>query len=283
MPRPPIPETREEIFARRSRQLPRLPRILTEGDSWFDLPFPGRNIVDQLLSHYPDNACWLRLERVGEEATQMFLPQAGKGISQVDHLRRMLQKYTFHLLLISAGGNDAIGADGKFFGSLLRNAGTNNAADYLDTKKLDGKLDEVMDAYDVLLRLRDEHQQGRPVVAHVYDYAIPQNRPVRLVFPIKGPWLWPHLQTRGVTAPKLQRQIVRVLIDRFADRLFALEDRPGSNFHVVDTRNKVRDDEWGDEIHPSGDGFHRVAGEFVPWLRGFCPGSFGTAWPARVD
>ena len=142
-PAPPVPETREEIFTRRSRQFPRLPRILTEGDSWFDLPFPGRNIVDQLLAHYPDNACWLRLERVGEEATQMFLPQAGKGISQVDHLRGMLQEYTFQLLLISAGGNDAIGTDGQFFGSLLRNAGTNNAADYLNMKKLDRKLGEV--------------------------------------------------------------------------------------------------------------------------------------------
>ena len=64
--------TREDIFIQRTKLFPKLPKILTEGDSWFDLPFPGRNIVDQFITHFPGEACWLCLEHSGDELHQML-------------------------------------------------------------------------------------------------------------------------------------------------------------------------------------------------------------------
>lgn len=262
---------------------PHLARILSEGDSWFDLPFPGRNIVEQLIHHYPGEACWLRLEHSGDEACDMFLSKPGRRLNSVDEFRRVMGKYTFQVLMISGGGNDIIGADGEFFATLLRATSSDDPAKYLNFQRLDAKLDEVIEAFEIVLRLRDQLQPGKPVVTHVYDYAIPRNRPVRLLLPVAGPWLWPQLQRHGITDPALQRGIVRVMIDRFAERLLDLAQRPGANLHVVNTRGLVKDHEWPDEIHPSEEGFHRVAGAFVPVLRKLCPGSFAKAWPLSAD
>jgi hypothetical protein len=271
------------MFARRAGMFPHLPRILSEGDSWFDLPFAGRNIIEQLRAHYDGQACWLRLEHSGDEVCDMFLPKRDRRLNAVDEFRRVLGKYTFHVLMISGGGNDIIGADGAFFATLLRPSTSDDPARHLDLPRLDAKLDEVITAYEVVLRLRDQLQPGKPVVTHVYDYAIPRNRPVRLLLPVAGPWLWPQLQRHGVTEAGLQRGIVRVMIDRFAERLRELAGRPGAHLHVVETRGLVKPSEWPDEIHPSEEGFHRVAGAFVPVLRQLCPGRFAGAWPLAVD
>jgi hypothetical protein len=62
-----------------------------------------------------------------------------------------------------------------------------------------------------------------------------------------------------------------------------LADEPANGFQFVDTSGCVGDDQWEDELHPSAEGFHAVAGEFLPLLRMFCPGRFQLAWPLRAD
>ncbi|MBI3417746.1 MAG: SGNH/GDSL hydrolase family protein [Verrucomicrobia bacterium] len=275
--------TREDIFVQRTKMFPRLPKILTEGDSWFDLPFPGRNIIDQLITHYSGEACWLRLEHSGDEATEMFLRDPKQHVNQVDTLQRVLKTYAFDLILISAGGNDIIGTDGDFFGSLLQSGDEDEPASFLDLDRLTDKLDEIEEAYRALFALRDQYQLGKKIVAHSYDDAIPQDRGVRLVFPIKGPWFWPHLIDAGITSPRVQCDIVHELMERFKARLQTLADEPGNKFLLLDTSDTVNDDQWEDELHPSAEGFHTVAEKFLPALREFCPGHFQHAWPLRAD
>src|SRR5215831_1161347 len=99
------PHTRESIFRDNCRLYPRNPKILTEGDSWFDLPFPQRNIIDQLITHYSGEANWLRLEHSGDEATEMFFDQdrldevenlSGHRSQQADLIQK-LKSYSFDL------------------------------------------------------------------------------------------------------------------------------------------------------------------------------------------
>lgn len=289
------PHTRESIFRDNCARFPHRPKILTEGDSWFDLPFPDRNIVDQLITHYSGEANWLRLEHIGDEATEMFFTQdrldqvegLGGHRSQRASLVEKLTHWRFQLMLISAGGNDLIGTDGRFFATLLKDGNGSDPANYLKLARLEAKIVEVLQALDELIRLRDFHQPGCPIVTHGYDYAIPQPKGAELfLFSLKGPWMWPQLQARGIVDRSLQRNITRLMIDRLNQRLqqFAAGR---VNFQVIDARNSVDPQVgplgWLDEIHPGARGFHAVAGRFVPFLREFCPGRFLRDWPLMRD
>jgi hypothetical protein len=286
------PHTRESIFRDNCARFPHRPKILTEGDSWFDLPFPDRNIVDQLITHYSGEANWLRLEHVGDEATQMFFTE--ERLRQVEGMENtqsqraeMVSKcktWKFQLILISAGGNDLIGNEGWFFGSLIKSASGSDPRPYLNMSRLARKLDEVFEAFDQLIRIRDQHQMGVPIVVHGYDYAIPQPKGAELfTLRLKGPWMWEHVKHLG---DNLRCGIARVLMDELNDRMQRFADTR-ANFHYVDARNSVRPETgpfgWLDEIHPAGVGFHAVAKHFVPLLRRFCPGSFQRDWPLGAD
>ena len=45
-----------------------------------------------------------------------------------------------------------------------------------------------------------------------------------------------------------------------------------SDFHVVDTQGTLSARDWGDEIHPSNEGFRHIAGKIAGDLRRLYPG-----------
>ena len=75
------------------------------------------------------------------------------------------------------------------------------------------------------------------------------------------------MNKRCINDPELQRDIVKILIDRFHDMLAGLPGQTGDvSFRVINTRNQIGND-WRNEIHPNRDGFKRVASEYAKELK----------------
>jgi lysophospholipase L1-like esterase len=269
---PPAMVYRLEVhFARLIDRNPKWPVLLSEGDSWFSLDTRG-NTIDQLPQ--AGNFALLRLEQSGDELLAIL------GGGQRAKLRRLIATYPVQALLFSAGGNDIIGPE---FEVLLRpfEAGM-QAADCLDAGRVSRRLDQLEAGYRDLVELIDEFRdlKGKKrrdvtLLAHGYDYAIPGDRPVKYLFiPISGPWMLPGFKKRKIVDSALQRAVVRILIDGFNDRLARVAaDFPG-RFRHVDLRGLLKDNEWGDEIHPTRKGYVKVAERFRLELAQLFPGFF---------
>ena len=70
----------------------------------------------------------------------------------------------------------------------------------------------------------------------------------------------PFMVKAGITGREDLREIVKYLLNGFGDMLMELNDEyPDMRFRVVDTRNSIEENEWLNEIHPTGEGFKKIA------------------------
>lgn len=246
--------TKHGIFAESVKRFPQRLVIMSEGDSWFSYPL-NRNLADYL--EMMSDFSMLRLEMNGDEAREIL----ASGSSQYRKIRDFLKDYAFDVILFSAGGNDVIGSDLK--GLMNKNVPAGSPWEaYLNRAKLDARLDEVIDAYRLLIKARDELRPGCRIVTHTYDYVVPDGRPAPAVFGLVkvGPWVKKYLDPAGLTDPAGARAFAHALIDAYAVKILALAAAT-PNFHVVDTRGTLSADHlhWHDEIHPTGTGFGKLA------------------------
>lgn len=116
---------------------------------------------------------------------------------------------------------------------------------------------------------------GLPVICHGYDHAIPGGAPGDSRNPFwasQDKWIGrPLREDLGIKDHRLQREIVRLMIDRLNERLKTLcgGNNPNGAFRNawhVDVRGIVRD-QWADELHPTDQGFRLVASQFLGVLR----------------
>lgn len=227
--------------------------ILSEGDSWFALPLPSRpNIVDVLIKKFSGHAAWYRLEASGDESRVMLAGAQWEKVCKT--LAR--PRARFDVILFSGGGNDIVG---RCLLPLLRQRENwMTWRDCINERRLQNRLNQIEGAYHELLALRDDYQPNAWVFAHDYDRAIPGDKPIRLG-PFKvGPWMKPHLESKGITNRQDQRQIVWFMLDRFSQLLQKLE-QSYPRFHHVRTQGTLTENEWGDEIHPTKTGFEKIA------------------------
>jgi len=228
--------------------------ILTEGDSWFALPFPKRpNVVDVLIRQLGSKAAWLRLEKSGDEARIMMAAEQWEMLQK--ELTRT--KARFDAILFSAGGNDIVG---RAMLPLLKQREPWMAwQDCIHGERLQQRLAQIEGAYRELIALRDDYHPDAWIFSHDYDRAIPGDKPIRFgPFKVAGPWMKPHLDAKGITDPSDQKLIVGHMLERFAQTLQRLEET-SHRFHHVRTQRAPAATEWDDEIHPSKAGFEKIA------------------------
>lgn len=249
---------------------PDWPVLLSEGDSWFSLDTRG-NTIDQLPN--AGRFALLRLEQSGDQLLAIT------GGAQMAKLRHLVGVYPVQALLFSAGGNDIIEPDLQRFLKVFE-AGM-QARDVIIADRFASRLDQLELAYRHLLDLLDDFRnltgkKRRDVTlfVHGYDHPIPDGRPVKYLFiPVTGPWMLPAFKAKGVPQA-LRRDVMRLMIDDFNDRLAKIaSDRP-QDFKHLDLRGLLKDDEWGDEIHPTRDGYVKVAERFRLALNVKFPGFF---------
>ncbi len=227
--------------------------IVTEGDSWFAFPLPSRpNVVDVLIKRFGRHAAWLRHESNGDEARLMM---AGK---QWEKLFKTLtrSKMRCDLIMLSMGGNDIVG---RPLLPLIRQRESGMMwRDCINEQRFQQRLNQIEGAYHELIALRDDYHPGAWIYTHDYDKAIPGDRPIR-VGPVRlGPWMKPYLDSKGITKASDQKRIIWYLLDRLSQMLQRIEQSTPKFYHVR-TQGTLAVDDWGDEIHPTREGFQKIA------------------------
>jgi len=217
------------------------PKIVSEGDSWFQYPLLLKDTIDQISDRYAVyslGAAGDLLERMADR--QEYL--------------RAIEETGATILLFSGGGNDLV-ANGALATHLESYHKDLEPADYL-LPSFDALLESAFGHYERILRQVHGAFPQVHVLCHGYDYCIPDN----------GRWLGKPMQQRGIRSKELQTVIARVMIDRFNRGLRRLcQSMPKVLY--IDCRGTVKDDRWFDELHPKSDAYSDVASLFIREIR----------------
>ena len=243
---------------------PAWPVIVSEGDSWFSFP-EHDNVVDHLDDFALRRLSLLRLEASGERALRLV------GGKQKIRLAQYLRRFPVEALLFSGGGNDIVGAD--LLPLLNRHEAGMSWQECINEETTGGRLDRLHSAYLDLVHLRDENRPACRFYVHAYDLAIPSGRYVRAWGFKIGPWMRNNLEAKGIDDPADGKAIVHELLRRFDGLLRQLAADHAGVVHV-ETHGTLGEDEWNDELHPTADGFRKIAERFRAELRQQFPATF---------
>lgn len=245
-------------------------RVLAEGDSWFDkftpIPISGANLLDAIRT--PWHTAVFDVSKIGDTSSDMVSGW------QARQTRTLLNLFEFDLILLSAGGNDLKNLYAEKLDA-LDEGGLSPAeiTSLVDPATYAAEFATVIEHIRSFVAMRDAAGRATnrrvPILINGYDYFQP--RPARA--PLfdggrmgAGPWVYPVL--KGVGLHPLQ---MKAAADAVVDSLNrALIDAFGAseNVHVVDSRGILQpahsastglDGDWLDEIHPSKDGFDKLA------------------------
>ena len=254
-------------------------KIVAEGDSWFSY-FPAYDVL----------AC-LRQDKWGNRHYDIKgWPRAGSYLNDMVYsphqLADTLQQIIEHrpqVFLFSGGGNDIAGPE--LFDFLWNKFAGNSPPEgapprVLNAKVVQGVVDEVFEqSYRDLIEVVRQCAERAgikklPIIFHGYGHAIPDGRGWGGGGgPLPGPWLDPSLTRKNwerVADATARRDAIRQLIDAFnAMQVRIAADTP--DVHHVDVRGLLNDDDWGNELHPTKDGFMKVATAIEAKLRQVVP------------
>ncbi|MES0133612.1 hypothetical protein NKJ88_01425 [Mesorhizobium sp. M0016] len=239
-------------------------RVVEEGDSWFQYPFLIDDVVDHLFEPWAIYSCSGAGDLLSDMARQ-------------DEVVVAVLAEKPDVVLLSGGGNDLLG-DGRLARYLKPHTAGMSAADHV-TEAFAALLATIIDIYREMIA-KTISAGAKRVVCHSYDYAIPNG----------GPWLGRPMIKLGIIDRPLQRQIIRILIDRFHTALTEMVTDFGGVVVVADCRGTVADNEWFDELHPTSFGFGKVAriirakteGTRIESLEGVAPEAIEASRPLPV-
>lgn len=215
------------------------PRLIAEGDSWFQYPILREDVIDSL----DDEFAIYCTSAAGDTLENMT--------SGVEDLERRIAELEPHGLLFSGGANDIAGE--PLVGYLLDGTpGRNISTDFLSPayarflKRLEDQLT------DFFGRITGRFS-GLPIFCHGYDWPFTRQ---------DGRWLHPAMEERAIPED-LQTEILKDMIDRYYGVLERVADKSTGRIVIVDCRGAIGDRaEWYDELHPWDAGFARVADRF---------------------
>jgi len=237
--------------------------IVADGDSWFDypLPLPGHtDVANSLQQQGTPTPAMMKLAHYGDATTTLM------GVTKRQRLVDYISEPAhgpIDVLMFSGGGNDLVGDQFRFW---LKNADDvqHNPANGVADDLLNDILGVVNIAYLELIRIRDQHARNAYVLVHAYDFAIPTGIPACA---FAGPWLRPSLVEQGWPDIEQGRQIVKTILEVFKGRLEAL-CAANENVVLVDTQGTLSAGDWANELHPTPDGFRKIAARFRSTLQG---------------
>lgn len=245
--------------------------LVAEGDSWFDYP----------------NADVLKMLRRRHDYSVESVAQYGHTLDSMAYDRAQLAGVAGQLkalrdrslvpkaILVSAGGNDIAGPE---LGVMLNNSRSGlEKLNQTITRELVFRRFQV--AMITLLSAMTElsintFDRRIPILVHGYDYPVPDGRGFLGGFWIlPGPWMKPAFALKGdpqALNPLAQDQaVINSLIDDYNRMLEGLPKIEGLE-HVryvrlvgtlsADPENYTTD--WGNELHPSPQGFQSIAERF---------------------
>lgn len=268
---------------RRDRDLrARTPVVFCEGDSWFSTPL-AMNLLDWLVFPTPDEerrgvpivgrgGLFFRAEHSGDLALDIFKPK------RFNPLVKWYRNFDFDIALLSAGGNDFVGA---FLQKTFARRGRMTPKQAFDVVRTQtSRFDDVRTSYASALAKMLAARPDTPILAHTYAYPLRIGVPadltlanigaVALLADAAGPWIGPHMAHVLPTIEE-QRAFAKQLIDGFVELVLeplANDARFAGRFGYLDLRRELPDvDDWFDEMHPTGAGFHHLSKPFAQAIR----------------
>ncbi len=250
--------------------------VYAEGDSWFDkfTPFGahGTNLLETIRTPFLTAVC--DVSHIGDEVRDMV---DGRQARQTAALFKL---WNFDAILLSAGGNDLKNA---FAQLVVADANRTSAPGTLrkgsplgrfaDAGTLDGFFAGVVADIRRFVQLRDEAgdptTRKAPILLHGYDHLQPRPAGALLFAGSRigsGPWLYPALKQAGMSDEDMRAAAADV-IDALNERLRS-DVAVLPNVTVLDQRGLLTiarpgttgaDGDWLDEIHPTADGFAKLA------------------------
>lgn len=251
---------KDEIYRRRKD---RLPRIVSDGDSWFAYPIHA-SLIDWLSSH--NGFAIKRCEHSGD--TLQTIVGTGRYV-------QWLASEHPKCLLISGGGND-LGQE-PWIQQLFRAPdGSHDPRQMIDSALWKQRLQHYRSEFEELV---GSVVQPVPILVHGYDYFIPSNVPVRIDgFPIMGPWIYPAMKAVHIDDPANQRSAAKALVDDFNDMLIELAATHASLWHC-DLRGTLSPSDWANEIHPTEAGFGKLTDKYNSYLLRLLQGNVAKGGP----
>ncbi|MGF1679290.1 MAG: SGNH/GDSL hydrolase family protein [Candidatus Methylacidiphilales bacterium] len=258
----PIARPRIEFVSRFYRQV-RSGRtgIVVEGDSWFRNP-----LVTDVIDHLEASGKYAisRSDVPGRTLREMAVQK-----HFLSRLRDPHSRDSVKCLLLSGGGNDML--DDKILPVhiLKKNTSGTAALDFFNQEGHEKILKKVLDDLLYLVAAVQKIKPKLPIITHTYDYPIPRNAAAHFHKGFQlikaGPWIYRAMQKNKIPAA-YGSDIAKKLIDDFHDRVL----EPARNqfphvLHIVNLRGVLGGDVnlWDDEIHPTGEGFERIARRLI--------------------
>ena len=249
-------------------------KLVAEGDSWFDFKL-HRDVIDWLEKDHDyeienvakGGACLYEMAYGPED--RGLIDFSERDPSQLEEVVRLIKEKRPQALLLSGAGNDFVGPE---FIMLIHHA----LASPTGVNKLvsRGVFElEIEPAFRRIIETataaaRREGMGELPILMHGYDHVFPDGRAALNVIVKKvGPWMGPSFEMKGYPYRNGQdlerrRALVRHLIDAVYGMLARLS-QSYPNVHVIDLRGTLPNiGDWHDELHPTRDGFRKVAGKF---------------------
>jgi hypothetical protein len=87
-----------------------------------------------------------------------------------------------------------------------------------------------------------------------------------------GPWLKPSLDLRGWTDLAAGTEVVKVVLQAFDELLAQLEQQHNNVVYVRTQGTLSAASDWANELHPTEQGFNKIAAVFLQALRQRFPG-----------
>ncbi len=262
-----MPMNKEELQKKSSRGTVLL---AAEGDSWFE--FPLRSHILRELGRLG----YAVREVADHSHTLEFMAtsphQQAEFSEMINRLGSRKTKPT--AILLSGGGNDFV----DYLPSLLNRYDPRgpilNASEVDDFAVNHLRKNYVKWLNFITKTCDDSFQDGRriPILIHGYAYAVPDGRGI----PFYGHWLRKEFRAKGHRSLAQNTQTMATLVDKFNDVLSGLPgEKDFNHVHYVNLRNTLSNDlgkengkrkykeDWGDELHPTNEGFAKVAAEFA--------------------
>jgi hypothetical protein len=294
---PPVKLNRNpERFQAAIRKWHAHPRVIVEGDSWFQYdaviainPTPA-NLFLATCDYF--NCVALVLSQVGDTVAHMLGPypefdKSPPSIATHALGERNLAKIAEHLrpqnginvLFFSGGGNDVV----DNLANMLRPfTPSSSARDALIEERVEAQIAALRYGYRRLLAVRDRVSPHTWVFTHRYGIPnIEMGGFRRLGMNLTQDWIKPQFRRRGYLPPSgapssdqlaLMTEIIEHLMGRFGDMLTDLQmEATTRRFYVASTPGVLKRDHWRDEMHLTDAGFRVAARTMQPKLRELFP------------
>jgi len=244
-------------------------RILADGDSWFNYPVGPHHLphkdgvivqLEPLLGYPIDN-----IAKPGETAERLL------GLSGREMLVTRLGngQVKYDALLFSGSGNDFAGDEFCIF---LDDSGNSPPPPdkLLNFDAVRGMQAVLTAEFEELIRIRDNHSPHTVIFVNCYDFPWIGGGGVCR----QGPWLKPSLdwtyEALGVANPSLDDEfkVVKTLLLTLPKLLSDIAANT-KKFIVVPTQGTLipgPSADWQNEMHPSSNGFAKIARVFMEQL-----------------